>query len=229
MCNEKGLDSAVADRIGEFVRLNGSVELVDQMLQGELGTNPNAKKGLEDLKLLLNYCSLLKIDKHISFDLSLARGLDYYTGVIYETIFTGENIECGSIAAGGRYDDLVKLLSDNHKHHVPCVGISIGIERILSIYEDKIAANENLSQTQCYIASAGKKMAEERMKLLVELWDANIKAEHSLKNNPKALDQFQYCEERDIPYAIVIGEDEIKRGVVKLRDIKTRQQVCHSN
>jgi len=72
------------------------------------------------------------------------------------------------------------------------------------------------SETFVYVASPQKKMLMERLKLAQRLWDAGIKAEIPYKNNPKALDQFQYCEEKQIPYTIIVGEDEIKNGVFKV-------------
>jgi histidyl-tRNA synthetase len=224
MTVEKGLPEAVADRIGEFVQLNGSTELIDRMLAEELGTNNKSKQGLEAIKLLFKYCDIFKLTDCVRFDLSLARGLDYYTGVIYETVLTQEEVECGSIAAGGRYDGLVSLLADTPKWQVPCVGVSIGIERILAIMEKQLE-DKNYYPTQVLIASIGKGMTEERMKLLVELWESDIRAEHSFKNNAKLLTQFQYCETKGIPYVIIIGEDEVNKGVVKLRNIVTRDEV----
>ncbi|CAG2114623.1 unnamed protein product, partial [Medioppia subpectinata] len=223
MIGEKGLDESVADKIGEFVQLNGSTELVDRMLAEELGTNAKAKSGLEAIKLLLKYCDIFKLTDNIRFDLSLARGLDYYTGVIYETVLTLEEVECGSIAAGGRYDGLVGVLADTPRWQVPCVGVSIGIERILAIME-KQWEDKNYYPTQVLIASIGKGMTEERMKMIIELWEADIRAEHSFKNNAKLLTQFQYCEQKGIPFVIIIGEDEVNKGIVKLRNISTREE-----
>lgn len=138
MCEEKALDEMVADKIGEFIKISGNDSVLNDLLAGELGTNEDAKKGLQELKLMFLYCQQLKIADVVKFDLSLARGLDYYTGVIYETVLTSGNYECGSIAAGGRYDGLVGMLSDNpKKNNVPCVGVSIGIERIFSIIEEQ--------------------------------------------------------------------------------------------
>lgn len=92
MINEKGLDEATADQIGEYVRLNGGSDLVDKLLDDpKLKKVPSAVKGLEAMKLLLHYCHLMNLSKEISFDLSLARGLDYYTGVIYEAVLTGKS------------------------------------------------------------------------------------------------------------------------------------------
>lgn len=94
MIDEKGLDAATADQIGEYVRLNGGTDLVDKLLDDpKLKKVPAAVKGLEAMKLLLHYCKLLNLSKEILFDLSLARGLDYYTGVIYEAVLTGKLYE----------------------------------------------------------------------------------------------------------------------------------------
>ena len=224
MISEKGLSESVTDRIGELVRLNGSIELIDRLLSEELGANKKAKTGLEALKLLFKYADIFKIKEVIRFDLSLARGLDYYTGIIYETVLTADDVECGSIAGGGRYDGLVGMLSDTAKWNVPCVGVSIGIERILAIIEKQME-DEVVYPTQVLIASIGKNMTEERMKILVDLWEANIRAEHSFKNNAKLLTQFQYCEDKGIPLAIIIGEDELKKGIIKIRNIKMREEV----
>lgn len=87
MIEEKGLSAEATDHIGEYVRLNGHTELVDKLMTDEkLSKSKSAKEGLESIKLLLQYCDLYGLTEKISFDLSLARGLDYYTGVIYEAV-----------------------------------------------------------------------------------------------------------------------------------------------
>lgn len=92
MVEEKGLPEAVADRIGEYVRLNGSEELVEKLLADPALTKvKSAVEGLEAMKLMLKYSRLLGAEKNILFDLSLARGLDYYTGIIYEAILLGKH------------------------------------------------------------------------------------------------------------------------------------------
>ncbi|RWS15017.1 histidine--tRNA ligase: cytoplasmic-like protein [Dinothrombium tinctorium] len=221
MCEEKGLQESSADKLGEFVKLNGSLQLVEELLSGDLSKNAKMKEGLEEVKLLFKYCIAMGISDVIKFDMSLARGLDYYTGVIFEAVLLGQH-EVGSIAAGGRYDSLVSLLSDN-KHNIPCVGVSIGIERIFTIMERNESAT-NFYPTKCFVASMGKGLVEERFKLLTELWDAGIAAEHSFKTHSKPLNQYQYCEEKGIPFVVAIGGDEISKGVVKIREIKTRKE-----
>lgn len=91
MINEKGITPDAADRIGEYVRLNGSTELTEKLLQDEkLSKNKAAIEGINGIKLLLEYCELFGIKDKVLFDLSLARGLDYYTGVIYEAVLSGK-------------------------------------------------------------------------------------------------------------------------------------------
>ncbi|XP_006866227.1 PREDICTED: histidine--tRNA ligase, cytoplasmic isoform X2 [Chrysochloris asiatica] len=235
MVGEKGLAPEVADRIGEYVLQHGGVSLVEQLLQDpKLSQNKQALEGLGDLKLLFEYLTLFGIANKISFDLSLARGLDYYTGVIYEAVLlqtparAGEEpLGVGSVAAGGRYDGLVGMF-DPKGRKVPCVGLSIGVERIFSIVEQRLEALEEkvrTTETQVLVASAQKKLLEERLKLVSELWDAGIKAELLYKKNPKLLNQLQYCEEAGIPLVAIIGEQELKDGVIKLRSVANREEV----
>uniref|UniRef100_A0A8W4FFR4 Histidine--tRNA ligase, cytoplasmic n=1 Tax=Sus scrofa TaxID=9823 RepID=A0A8W4FFR4_PIG len=235
MVGEKGLAPEVADRIGDYVQQHGGVSLVEQLLQDpKLSQNKQALEGLGDLKLLFEYLTLFGVADKISFDLSLARGLDYYTGVIYEAVLlqppaqAGEEpLGVGSVAAGGRYDGLVGMF-DPKGRKVPCVGLSIGVERIFSIVEQRLEALEEkvrTTETQVLVASAQKKLLEERLKLVSELWDAGIKAELLYKKNPKLLNQLQYCEEAGIPLVAIIGEQELKDGVVKLRSVTSREEV----
>ncbi|UYV64263.1 HARS [Cordylochernes scorpioides] len=237
MTQEKGLDVTVADLIGHYVLMHGGEELVSALLQDpRMSPCKVAMQGLEDMKLFLKYCSILGISDRVSFDLSLARGLDYYTGIIYEAVLTGaegalvENggdqleVAVGSVAGGGRYDNLVGMFSSK-KQKVPCVGVSIGIERLFSILEAKNEAVQvRTARTQVFVVSAGKKLAEERFKIVRQLWDADIAAETSHKLNPNTLDQFQTCESRGIPWAIVIGESELQNGTVKLRRVADRNE-----
>merc|ERR1712212_1067294 len=221
-------------RIGEYVRMSGGTELIEKLLESKLAESKSAKQGLEDMKLLLRYSSLYGGGEGVSFDLSLARGLDYYTGVIYEAVLcgdakddAGEEISVGSVAGGGRYDGLVGMF-DPKGRSVPCVGVSIGIERLFSIMETNLAKQQKAIRTvdtQVYVVRAQKQLMEERMKLVDELWAADIRTEHSYKKNPKLLSQLQYCEENSIPLAVMVGTSELEKGVVKLRDVTSRAEV----
>lgn len=233
MINEKGLDPAAADRIGEFVQLSGGTELAEKLIAGDLGVkSKGGLEGLTGMKTFLKYCELFGCADVVSFDLSLARGLDYYTGIIYEAVLLGDNkdskgepITVGSVAGGGRYDKLVGMF-DPKKREVPCVGVSIGIERLFSIMEANMTrqAKVRTTETEVFVATAQKQLHEERFVVCKELWDADIKTEQPYKKSPKMLSQLQYCEENGIPLAVILGTGEIERGVVKLRVIASREE-----
>ncbi|XP_011494003.1 PREDICTED: histidine--tRNA ligase, cytoplasmic isoform X2 [Ceratosolen solmsi marchali] len=227
MTGEKELKESVADRIGTYVSQNGGKNLIEELRKNEeLMKQPSAVQGLDAMELLWKYCELYQISDKVTFDLSLARGLDYYTGVIFEAVLTGDNVGVGSIAGGGRYDNLVGMF-DVKNRNVPCVGMSLGIERIFSVLEMSIANRGKKTRTtevEVYVATAQKNLHEERIRILTELWEANIKAEQSYKKNPKLLVQLQHCEDHGIPLAIIIGEGELKRGEVTLRTVKSREE-----
>ncbi|KAL3865990.1 hypothetical protein ACJMK2_043331 [Sinanodonta woodiana] len=238
MVNDKGLDPTAAHKIGQYVESCGNKVSLDTLLKDKaLLHQKKAVEGLEELRLLLKYCEFYGILDKVVFDLRLARGLDYYTGVVYEAVLqeyeTGlrtkgeDGAAVGSIAGGGRYDDLVGMF-DSKGNIVPCVGLSIGVERIFAIMEQKCADTGNSknlgSEVEVYVVTPQKKMLEERMRICKELWDADIKAEHSYRKNPLTLNQFQYCETHKIPLAIVIGQSEMQSGVVKIRNIATREE-----
>ncbi|XP_041936771.1 histidine--tRNA ligase-like isoform X1 [Alosa sapidissima] len=235
MVKEKGLPESVADMIGEYVSKKGGLELAEKLLEDpKLSMSEPALAGLKDIKLLFGYLQLFKITDKVVFDLSLARGLDYYTGAIFEAVLTGDgsggagqDINVGSVSGGGRYDGLVGMF-DPKGRNVPCVGFSIGIERIFSIVEQKTEAKGvkvRTTETQVMIASAQKNLLEERLKLTAELWDAGIKAEVMYKENPKLLSQLQHCEETGIPLVAILGEQELRDGIVKLRNVANREEV----
>ncbi|XP_029986543.1 histidine--tRNA ligase isoform X2 [Sphaeramia orbicularis] len=246
MVNEKGLSEQAADQIGEYVSMQGGMDLAEHLLQDQkMSQSKQACAGLSDIKLLFSYLQLFQVTDKVVFDLSLARGLDYYTGVIYEAVLTQagvasvtteaqngapgsteESVSVGSVAGGGRYDGLVGMF-DPKGRKVPCVGVSIGIERIFSIMEQKAevsAEKVRTTEVQVMVASAQKNLLEERLKLTAELWNAGIKAEVMYKKNPKLLSQLQHCEESGIPLVAILGEQELKDGVVKLRVVATREE-----
>ncbi|KAG8228998.1 hypothetical protein J437_LFUL009161 [Ladona fulva] len=196
MVGEKQLNPDAVDKVGEYVRLHGDAELADKLIA--------------DPKFDVTYLFPGETPNHVENS-------------------TDGPVSVGSVAGGGRYDNLVGMFDSKGKQ-VPCVGISIGVERIFSILEAKLAnekANSALLRTteiEAYVASAQKNLLPERMKLCRELWDAGVKVETSYKQNPKLLAQLQYCEERGIPFALVLGEAEIAQGVVKLREVSSRKE-----
>ncbi|XP_003696975.1 histidine--tRNA ligase, cytoplasmic isoform X1 [Apis florea] len=224
---EKGLSESSADKIGTYVSQSGGMELIYELKKdNELMKHESAVNGLESIELLFKYCKIFQVTDKIIFDLSLARGLDYYTGVIFEAILTGDEVGVGSVAGGGRYDNLVGMF--DKKKSIPCVGLSLGVERIFNVLETKLnheSVKTRTNEVEVFVATAQKNLYEERMKILTILWDAGVKAEHSYKRNVKLLAQLHHCEESGIPLAIIIGEGELAKGEVTLRDVVSRVEI----
>lgn len=231
MVDEKGLPEDVADRVGAYVRMHGTERLVDELAADPaLAGHAAAARGLQAMRLFFEYARQLGLGDDgavLSFDLSLARGLDYYTGIIYEAVLVdGAGESVGSVAGGGRYDELVGLFHPKGKS-VPCVGVSIGVERLFTVIEARLARDKRrvrAAEVQVYVAAAQKDLVAHRLAVCRDLWDAGVRAEHSYKKNPKLLAQLQHCEENGIPWAVIVGENEVANGVVKLRDVVTRRE-----
>ncbi len=237
MVNEKGLAPEIADRIGAFVNKQGRLELVEELLASDLSGNDLARQGLEEIRVLFSFLEAFKITKNVIFDTSLARGLDYYTGVIFEAVLLPDAareasiagavekdapaLDVGSIAGGGRYDNLVGMFSNVN---VPCVGASFGIERVFALMMARARDTIAASPVQVFVAAAGGDLVSERLGLLNTLWEASINAEMSQKAKIRTMDQFTYCEKNGIPWAVVIGPEEVAAGRVKIRNVKTREE-----
>jgi histidyl-tRNA synthetase len=222
MVEDKGLDPQVADKIHEYVMQSGGPELVESLLQSPLKDNPSALQGLQELQLLYTFLNVYEITPKIRFDMSLARGLDYYTGIIYEAIFKSTSDSTsgiGSIAAGGRYDNLVGMFSSKS---VPCVGISIGVERVFAILT---RLDETLkprsSPTNVYVTSPDGHLVE-RMKIANELWKVGVNTEFTYKAKVKIGKELSACDQKQIGVVVIIGKSEIEAGVVKIKDLKSQ-------
>lgn len=224
MTEEKGLDGEIADKIWSYVQKKGSRDVL-KFLQSDASMSSNAsmQKGMEDMDLLLTYLEAFGILDKVEFNLSLARGLDYYTGVIYEVITEGSapptkegqkvertakkekvknadddrsddpSVGVGSVAAGGRYDELVGMFSG--KAQIPCVGISFGVDRIFSIIKARMAADKGAAavrsnEVDVFVMAFGGQgstgLLKERMEVCRVLWDAGIKVRTRASVDPPA-------------------------------------------
>lgn len=224
----KGLAADIADKIGSWVQRKGGDDIIAFLKSDEaLSASDDVRKGVQDMEQLFAYLDAFGARKHISFDLSLARGLDYYTGVIYEVVTEGsaprtqgqqQEIGVGSVAAGGRYDELVGMFSGKP---IPCVGISFGIDRIISIMKARGQSTQRAKDVDAFVMAFGGKgftgMLTERMQVAQELWAAGIKTEFSYKIKPKLPQQFKQAEVAGVPLAVILGEDELKDGKVKIK------------
>lgn len=216
MTEEKGLDGETADRIWGFVQKKGGRDVLETLRQNEsVKSNTGMTKAMDDMDLLFTYLDAFHILDNVEFNLSLARGLDYYTGVIFEVVTEGSSpppstttpnpnkpakppkpydldddrsndpsVGVGSVAAGGRYDELVGMFSG--KKQIPCVGISFGVDRIFSItkarMQKEMSAAVRSNEVDVYVMAFGGKgftgftgLLKERMQVSTMLWDAGIK------------------------------------------------------
>ncbi|OMH85443.1 Histidine-tRNA ligase, mitochondrial [Zancudomyces culisetae] len=243
MVVDKGLDEIIADKIGTYVRRKGGPELVDSLLEdSELTSNKRLKEGLEEMKKFFEYSKVYGTQDRVSFDLSLARGLDYYTGIIYEAVLIDDapvptapknskdeeaQTRIGSVAAGGRYDELVGMFASSSKGKVPCVGISFGIERIFAILMSKYEQSKlRPNHTQVFVMSMSDGLLLERIEIANLLRQNNISAEFTFKTKPRMTAQYEFCDKNLIPLAVIIGKDEISRGVVKIKAMSKEAAVA---
>ncbi|KAK4464917.1 putative mitochondrial histidyl-tRNA synthetase precursor [Cladorrhinum samala] len=255
MVDEKGLAPEAADKIGQYVILKGKRDLLEQLQKDEaLSANASMQQGFADMALLFDYLDAFGAAHSVSFDLSLARGLDYYTGIIYEVVTEGSaptvsssdaaaekakkkkgkpgdadedrsddpTVGIGSVAAGGRYDNLVGMFSG--KTQVPCVGISFGIDRIFSIMRANQAKKDRKNEVDVFVMAFGggkdfTGLLKERSQVCARLWDAGIKAEFLYKVKPKLQNQFKAAENNGVPFALILGEDELAQGKVRLKEM----------
>jgi histidyl-tRNA synthetase len=214
---EKGLNESQTDKLWIYVQLKDTPEKLLEKLKADstLLENKSGKEAIDDMEVLIDYISILNITQFISFDLSLARGLDYYTGLIFEAVLIDGDF-LGSIAGGGRYDELLGMFSGKS---IPAIGGSIGIERVFNILEEKMKKETNVRQneTEVLVAVIGKNMTKDRFKVLNELWENNIKAEILYNENPRMDKQMDFALDNRVPFILFIGENEVKEGKIKIK------------
>ncbi|KAL4625464.1 hypothetical protein ACB092_05G028100 [Castanea dentata] len=223
MVEEKGLSVETADEIGTFVKERGQpLELLSKLKQQGskfLGHNRSVD-ALNDLEILFKALEVSKCIDKVVFDLSLARGLDYYTGVIFEAVFKG-GAQVGSIAAGGRYDNLIGMFGAKQ---VPAVGVSLGIERVFAIMEqlqkDQSQA-PRATKTEVLVSILGDDLTQ-AAELVSELWNAKVKAEYFV--NKRVMKHIDRARESRIPWMVIVGEREMNEGIVILKDIEAAKE-----
>ena len=211
------------DKIINFINIEGSNnEILEHLEQlEELNVeNEIFKRGLEELETTNKYIKLFGVpESHYKINVIIARGLDYYTGTIYET-FLDDHRNIGSICSGGRYDDLA---SHYTTQKLPGVGISIGLTRLFDqlVYEGLLNIEEKALTDILIIPMEG--CTEEGVKLSKKLRDEDIGTHLHLESGRMGR-KFGYADKLNIPYVVVIGESEIENEIYALRDMKTGNQ-----
>ena len=208
------------DKIMSFIAIDGSNDEKLKALN-ELGiVSEKFEKGLEELTEVVKYMRIFGIpEQNFKIDLTIARGLDYYTGTVYET-FLNEYKNLGSICSGGRYENLAEYYTDKK---LPGVGISIGLTRLFYqlseiglIKSDKKAISDvlviSMTDNFEYVSKVAKKLRDEGKNVQVYYEDKKVKA------------KFKYADKLEIPYTVVIGDDEVESGSYSLKNMMTGEQ-----
>jgi len=203
----KGISFETTLELEKFMSLKGSPREILSGLKSMLPSSPV----FEELSILFDYLEIYECKTKL--DLSLCRGLDYYTGVILETIIPDTNI--GSIVGGGRYDKLIGMFCD---HDVPSVGMSFGLERIFTYLKNK---EEKISPCDYYIINLNQTKAA--MMLANKFWSEFKRTEIS-QRDISLKEHLGYASESNIPYVIIIGENEVKNGGYILKNMGTKEQ-----
>lgn len=217
-----GLTQDQADEILKFIAIKGCNGEVLAALEGYRGRHALFDTGLDELRTVTKYLAAFGVpESHFAVDLTIARGLDYYTGTVYETTML-DHPEIGSICSGGRYDNLAEYYTDKQ---LPGVGISIGLTRLFFVLEDQGYLNQDLNTAPADVLILP--MTEDlspAISLATTLRDAGIRTQiHG--EQKKFKQKISYADKLAIPYVVFLGEDEIRAGVAAVKDLRTGEQV----
>jgi histidyl-tRNA synthetase len=217
---ERGIPERAAERVLELVGFTGANDAVLAQMNGLLADIPAAQAGLDDLARLFDYAAALGVPEGKAlFFPALARGLDYYTGPVFETYVPEGGV--GSLGGGGRYDQLIGALGGRD---LPATGISVGLERLLVVMEERGMAGATESVTQALVAILPNDDPLPALQLATELRAAGIRAEVTLDPKRNLMQQFTYAERKGIPYVLIAGSDERAANTATVRTLATRAQ-----
>ena len=221
MDEEIALTEEQASEILKFIAITGTNEEVLAALEGYRGRNDVCDTGLEELSTVVKYLAAFGVPaENFAVDLTIARGLDYYTGTVYETTLL-DHPEIGSVCSGGRYDNLAEYYTDKQ---LPGVGISIGLTRLFYVLGEQGMLNPDLPT-----APADVLILPMTDDLSAAIGFATALRENGIRaqihgENKKFKQKISYADKLGIPYVIFLGEDEINAGVVACKDMATGEQ-----
>ena len=216
---ERGIDDEAIAKLQPILELSGTNAEKLTKLESVIGASETGMLGIEEMCTIFDNVEKLGINLTPELDLSLARGLNYYTGAIFEV--KANDFQIGSISGGGRYDDLTGIFG---MPGMSGVGISFGADRIydvmlgLNLFPEELACS-----TKVLFINLGKAEEEASMRLISKLRDNDIAAE-IYPESAKMKKQMEYANRRGIPYVVIIGSEELQRGVATLKDMRTGEQ-----
>ena len=216
-----GVSGGDADAVLSFIGIKGANAQVLEALEAYRGRNELFDTGLDELGTVVKYLAAFGVpEDNFAVDLTIARGLDYYTGTVYETLMV-DHPEIGSICSGGRYDNLAEYYTDKV---LPGVGISIGVTRLFYVLQEQKMLNENANTAPADVLVIP--MTEDlapAIALATRLRDAGVRTQlYTEQKKFKA--KMSYADKLAVPFAAFLGEDEVKEGVVSCKDMVSGEQ-----
>ena len=216
---EKGIDETAIEKLQPILNLQGSNNEKLERLQGILQNSPTGLKGIEELTTVFNYLEGLSIGTEVKLDLTLARGLSYYTGAIFEV--KALDVQIGSITGGGRYDDLTGIFG---LKNMSGVGISFGADRIFDVMQQlNLFPEDNKATTQILFVNFGAKEERYCLPLMQQLRAAGINTE-IYPEPAKMKKQMGYADKKGIPFVALVGETEMQENKIALKNMATGEQ-----
>ncbi|HNY00338.1 MAG TPA: histidine--tRNA ligase [Oscillospiraceae bacterium] len=222
LVNEVGMYPQKADTVLDFMAISGTNAGVLARLHDFSGMDPLFDEGLAELETVVKYLAAFGVpETHFAIDLTIARGLDYYTGTVYETLIT-DHPEIGSVCSGGRYDDLAGYYTDKP---LPGVGISIGLTRLFYVLSEQGLLSDTGVTAPCDALVIP--MTEE---LSFAVSAATVLRDHGIRTQlyteqKKFKARMGYADKLQVPYAVIIGGDEAAEGVFSVKNMRTGEQV----
>ena len=222
LINDVGMFTQKADTVLDFMAISGTNEQVIARLEMLRGMDETFDQGLEELKTVAKYLGDFGVpEENFAIDLTIARGLDYYTGTVYETLIT-DHPEIGSVCSGGRYDDLAGFYTDRA---LPGAGISIGLTRLFYVLNEQGLLSDDIVTAPCDALVIP--MTEDMgfaVSTATALRAAGIRTQlYTEQKKFKA--RMAYADKIKTPYAVIVGEDETREGVVSVKNMRTGDQV----
>lgn len=215
----KDISEEAISKIDPLFDMNGSIETILKDMRQLLASSPIGLKGIEELEYVFDQVQAIGLNKaKLEFDVTLARGLNYYTGAIFEV--KANNVSIGSICGGGRYDDLTGIFG---LKGLSGVGISFGADRIYDVLEElQLFPAFNEESTQLMLVNFGVDDTK-GLKLLKKLRDEGINTEF-YPDNAKLGKQMKYADQKGIPFVLFLGEEELASGQFQLKNLVSGEQ-----
>ena len=221
LTDEVGVSAESADEILKFIAITGGNQQVMAALEGYRGRNEVFDEGLDQLNTVVKYLSAFGVPaENFAVDLTIARGLDYYTGTVYETTLL-DHPEIGSVCSGGRYDNLAEYYTDKQ---LPGVGISIGLTRLFYVLGEQGMLNPDLptAPADVLILPMTADLAP-AVTLATRLRAAGVRTQLSTEQK-KFKAKMNYADKLGVPYVVFLGDDEIAGNVVACKDMTSGEQ-----